>query len=114
MAWNKGDAKAIAKYHHPSGASYFYATGPLLALFDTAEIQAFFDAGGKVNIQGLPHLDVKVYGDTAVSTGYLSGAITLLGSEPQSGTWRISETWTKEEGTWKLVHSHASPLITGF
>ena len=77
-AWEAGDAEAVAKHNHSSGRSSFYAGGRLLRLFDTAGLQAWFAAGGKVNNQRLSHLDVKVYGDAAVVTGYITGTTTPI------------------------------------
>ena len=110
-AWDAGDAEAAAKHNHSSGGSNFYGGAGLLSLFNTAGLQAWFDAGNKVNNRPIRHLDVKVYGDAAVSTGYWRGTTTNPSGESQSTTWRGSSFWVKEDGIWKVVHGHTSPLI---
>lgn len=109
-AWNAGDADAIAQHHYSLETSYFHTTGTLLDVFDKALAQAWFDSGGKVFLQPR-HRDIKIYGNTAVVTGYLVGTITLPNGSSQEGTWRSSATWMKVDGEWKVVHVHNSPLI---
>ena len=74
-----------------------------------AEWKASFDAGFKPNIE-LRHLDVKVYGNTAVATGYQVGSYTLPDGRRWEGTWRYTEVRVKHGGQWRFVHSHVSPL----
>ena len=78
-AFKAGDAAAHVR-HHLAEHSLFDAGGGLLEEFDSLEeeennLQADFAAGLKFNLQ-LRHLKVKVYGNTAVVTGYVVGTVT--------------------------------------
>ena len=53
--------------------------------------------------------EVRLYGDAAV----VSGITTLKGrsgTDPFEGDFRFTDTWVFEDGSWKLVASHASRL----
>jgi len=112
-AVNAGDANAWAQ-HNVAGNTSFGAGGGLLERSDSLEearssFQAARDAGLKFNIQQR-HLEISVYGDTAVTTSYGVGTIT-----PPNGTTfqvnnRITRVWIKQGGQWKQVHQHLSPV----
>ncbi len=75
VALNAGDVNAFIPYY-PSESSVF-AGGRLLGRFHSLEerrdgFQAGVDAGRKLNLQ-LQHMEVKVYGNAAVFTGYFDG-----------------------------------------
>ena len=55
-------------------------------------------------------LNVRVYGNTAVTGALLAGSVTLPGGAVASGTWRYSDTRVLEEGTWKIVQYHISQI----
>jgi ketosteroid isomerase-like protein len=92
-AYNSGDVDAIARYMH-SEHSRFPAGGLLSNGFNKEALKASFDAGLKLDIAAR-HLGVKIYGSTAVATGYTEGTAT-----------------SKQGGKWKRVHIHSSP-VTG-
>ena len=118
-AWNAGDAEAIAKHYHASGSSEFGGGGGLLRQPDTAELQAewfdglkrWFDAGAEVRIRRIRHPDIKVYGNTAISARYIRLTVKNPNEGSTTATYRSSLIWIKEDGTWKIVHVHQSPLI---
>ena len=56
------------------------------------------------------HIDVRVYGNAAVVSGYKTGSITWPSGNKTAGNIRFSEVWIKQGGQWKTVHGHASPL----
>jgi len=65
----------------------------------------------KFNMQ-MRNFDVKVYGDTTVTTYYSVGTVQRPGGSP-SERWslRMTGVWVKQSGEWKLVHRHESPLV---
>jgi ketosteroid isomerase-like protein len=73
------------------------------------DFQASVAAGFKRNYQ-LRNLEVKVYGNTAVVTGYLVGAMTVPDGDVNRWTDRRTGVWVKQGGTWKEVHMHQSPI----
>ena len=107
-AFKTKDVDAIARYMHPDH-SRFLAGGLLIEGFNKEGLKALFDSGLQVDIVSR-HLGVKIYGNTAVVTGYNEGTVTLPGGNVDSFTRRFSEIWIKQEGQWKRVHIHSSQL----
>ncbi len=104
----------VITQHHLAGHTGFGADGGLLGVTDSLEEErktrrAETDAGLTRNMQ-LRHLDAKIYGDVAVTTGYVIGTRTL----PDGTTERVANRRTavliKQGGQWKEVHTHNSPL----
>ena len=115
VAISAGDVDAVLQHHHPQKTD-FAVNGGLLNRFDSIEEQkknqqAAIDAGGKLDVQ-LRHLEVKLYGFTAVTTGYLVGTFTSPDGTTQQVAGRRTAVLIKQDGQWKEVHSHNSPLIT--
>ena len=54
---------------------------------------------------------MRIYGDTAVITFYVSGTIAQLGGNPQVVDGRSTSVRIRHEGSWKIVHTHGSPLV---
>ncbi len=114
-ALNAGDANAWAQ-HHAARYTRFSPGGQLLERFDSVEEirkprQAAFDAGVKFNVQSR-HLEISVYGDTAVTTNYGVGTVTQPNGTTGQVNNRITRVWVKQGGQWKADHSHLSPLNT--
>jgi ketosteroid isomerase-like protein len=109
-AMNAGNATAAAQYVHPERSIFFYGGQLLMEQFDASGLKAAFDAGLKFNWD-IRHLDVKVYGDGAIVTGYNVGTITSADGTTHQGSRRFSEFWTKSGGKWLQVHRHASHVL---
>ncbi|MFQ5866094.1 MAG: YybH family protein [bacterium] len=112
---NAGDAAGHVQHHLPV-YSGFDAGGGLLESYDSLEdqknnLKALFDSGVKVNFQ-LRHLEVKVYGNAAIVTGYMVGTVTSPDGTIQQVTNRRTAVLIKQAGQWREVHLHTSPLIT--
>ncbi len=109
-AFSNGDVETILKYMHPEH-SRFAGDGGLVnpVGFTEAGLKAFFEAGNKLNIQGR-HMEVKIYGDTGVVTYYTVIVIILPDGNITQTTTRETEVWVKQDGNWKRVHIHSSPL----
>ncbi len=113
VALNAGNVNAFIPYY-PSESSVF-AGGGLLERFHSLEerrndFQAGVDAGQKLNLQ-LQHMEVKVYGNAAVVTGYLTGTNTAPDGTVVQTRERRTGVLIKQGGQWKEVHRHASPLF---
>ncbi len=106
-----GNVDGYFKYMVPQ-FTIFPPTSGLLSEAPAKEVtQARLDAGMKFNMQ-MRNFDVKVYGDTAVTTYYSVGTVQRPGSST-SERWnlRMTGVWIKQSGEWKLVHRHESPLV---
>ena len=55
-------------------------------------------------------LRVYVYKDTAIATSYLVGTVTTASGAPTHVTGRSSWVHLRQNGEWKIAHSHLSPL----
>ena len=108
---NAQRAKSLVARYHPEETSYG-GFGELLSegVHTVDMMTAFYEAGFKTNLQWR-HLDATVVENTGVSTGYLTGSVTMPGGKLVENTWRTSIVWIREAGTWKLVHFHASVLL---
>ncbi len=109
-AMNSGDARGWAQSRLSAESTRFGPGGGLLEVFGSLEEQeqnrkAEFDAGLKYNLRAR-HLDIRVYGNTAVVTLYGVGA---AGNNAQVNN-RITRVWGKQGGQWKMIHAHLSPL----
>jgi ketosteroid isomerase-like protein len=108
-AYNSGDVDAIAQYMHSEHSQFPPGTGLLVEGFDKERLKADFDAGFSLDITAR-HLGVKIYGNTAVVTGYIEGRVTMPGGAINQPRSRFTEVWIKQGGKWKRVHIHSSPL----
>ena len=84
--------------------------GFLTSFIDASELRGAFQSGWKLNFK-VDNLETAVYGNTAVATFFMSGTITPPNGTPRpDGPWRSSFVWNKQDGAWRLVHSHQSPV----
>jgi ketosteroid isomerase-like protein len=109
-----GDARAHVAQHAPDATS-FDAVGGLLVEAQSLEEQvrdwqAVFDAGTVLNSY-LRHLQVRIYGDAAVVTGYIMGTTTNPDGSVVPVMDRRTAVLIRQGGEWKEVHSHASPVV---
>ena len=112
-ALNAGDVNAYIQYY--SSETSVFAGGGLLGRVHSLEerrndFQAQVDAGEKRNLQ-LQHMEVKVYGNAAVVTGYLMGTSTAADGTVTQSRQQRTEVLIKQGGQWKAVHNHRSPLF---
>jgi len=112
-ALNSGDVDAYTPYYANQGS--VFAGGGLLGRVHSLEerrndFQAQVDAGEKRNLQ-LQHMEVKVYGNAAVVTGYLVGSSTAADGTVTPSRQQRTEVLIKQGGQWKAVHNHRSPLF---
>jgi CubicO group peptidase (beta-lactamase class C family) len=84
--------------------------GFLTSFVDATELRNLFQSGWKLNFN-VENLETAVYGNNAVATFLVKGTITPSNGSPRpDGPWRSSYVLNKQDGVWKLVHSHQSPL----
>jgi dienelactone hydrolase/ketosteroid isomerase-like protein len=115
-AYRAGKVDTVSKYFLPD-VSGFGLDGGLLG--KGLSIQGFktaYAAGYRSNLQ-VNHLDVTLYDNTALATGYLAGTISFPPVEAVQGVtlegpWRASFVLRKRGVTWKIVHAHYSPMTS--
>ena len=115
VTYNAGNVAAHVG-HHLQGHTGFGPDGGFLNVNESLEeekktLQADFDAGLKFNLQ-VKHLDVKVYGNTAVTTCYIVGSVTTLNGKIEQVRNRRTAVLIKKGKRWKEVHAHGSPITT--
>ena len=114
-AWTAGDAATYVQ-HHLAENSIFTPGGGLLVENNSLEkerkdLQAQFDAGVKPDLE-LRHLKAKIYGNTAVVTGYVVGTFTSADGSTQPVMSRRTAVLVKQGGEWREAHTHTSPVRT--
>ncbi len=91
--------------------SNFYIDNSLLieGRIDADALRALYE-GGMTPAIDQRHMGVRVFGDTALVTGYVAGSITGTDGEVLQGPWRFTAMLIKASGRWQIVHNHWSPL----
>jgi CubicO group peptidase (beta-lactamase class C family) len=111
--FNSGNVDQIQQRLAPQQNRFFSEGGSLTRFIDAEGLREAFKAGLKVKIE-VNNLEVAVYGDSAVTTFFVRTTTTPANGPPRTNTpLRSSFFWNKQDGVWKLVHAHQSPLGTG-
>ena len=109
-AQNAGNMEALFSYLAPGRT--IFANGGRLGVGWTEQNkkrrQAQFDAGRKVDLQ-VEDLQVRIFGDTAVTTFYRRGTEKEVNEPAKPVHLQISGVWVRTPGGWKLAHRHESP-----
>ncbi len=113
-ALNSANSAAMVQHRVP-GYSVFAGGGLIDRSGSVAQqrdaFQAGADAGARLNLQ-LRHVEVRVYGNAAVVTGYLTGTNTAPDGTVDQQIRQRTGVWIKQGGQWKEVHRHASQLLS--
>lgn len=114
QARNAGDLDTWVQYHLPERDG-FGPGGGLLSPGTSAEeeksnLKAQLDAGTKYNHR-LVDVHVRIYGDTAITTGYVVGSSTSPDGKTNQVMMRRTGVVIKRNGQWKELHNHLSPVV---
>jgi CubicO group peptidase (beta-lactamase class C family) len=108
--FNSSNVEQIQRRLAPQQNHFRGEGGFLISFIDAPELKQAFQTGFKLNMQ-VNNLEVAVYGDSAIATFFASTTVTAPNGLPRTeGPWRCSYFWNKQDGAWKLVHAHQSPL----
>lgn len=108
--FNAGSVEQIERRLAPQQNRFPGEGGFLTSFIDASELRGLFQSGWKLDFK-VNNLETAVYGNSAVATFFMSGTITPRNGTPRSdGPWRSSLVWNKQDGAWKLVHSHQSAM----
>jgi CubicO group peptidase (beta-lactamase class C family) len=107
--YNSGNVEQIERRLAAQRNGFQGEGGPLRDIVDLGELRGAFKSGVKLKFE-MRDLEVAVYGDTALATGFFGGTVSRPnGTSRPDGPWRASFVWNRQDGVWKLVHSHLSP-----
>ena len=114
LAANNAGSSAVMQYRIPERSSFNRGGGllgrPTSSLQEQRNaLESQARAGLNRNYQ-ITHMEVEVYGNTAVVTGYLTGTRTQLDGTVTQMRDRRTGVFVKQGGQWKEVHHHQSPL----
>ena len=103
----KADAAALERIY----ATDFIGVGPSGAVRTKPQVISDFKSG-ELKFQSITtdEVQVRIYGNTAVETG----RSTMTGQDKGKavpGENRFTRVWVKQQGHWRLVLNHYSPLI---
>ncbi|PKN99119.1 MAG: hypothetical protein CVU42_09660 [Chloroflexi bacterium HGW-Chloroflexi-4] len=112
--WRKGDPDGFMAIYAPE-VTYF-DSGTLKRIDGWDALKKEYDSrAGKIHYDVMDFIDpqVRVLGDMAVLTyRFFDLHINSNGSVANRTPWNCSEVYIKQEGQWKIIHSHWS-LIKG-
>ena len=107
--YNSGNVQQLERRVAAQRSGFHGEGGPLRDIVNLDELRGAFKSGVRLKFE-MRDLEVAVYGDAALTTGFFGGTVTRPnGRSNADGPWRASFVWNKQDGVWKLVHSHLSP-----
>ena len=111
-AFNSGNVDQIEQSLAPQHSSYRGDGGLLTGFADMQQLRDAFRSGFKLNVL-IRNLEVAVYGNSAVTTSLMTESVTAPGGSTRTeDMMRVSYIWHRQDGRWKLIHGHTSPLKT--
>jgi ketosteroid isomerase-like protein len=104
----KGDTSALEQYL----ADDYIGINPLGMLVDKNQTLQSIKTG-KVKYSSITVKEerVRTYGDTAIYNGLAAAKVTLNGQD-QSGDYRVTIVWIKQNGQWKRVSYQSTRVQT--
>ncbi|HEX8337933.1 MAG TPA: serine hydrolase [Pyrinomonadaceae bacterium] len=107
--YNSGSVEQIERRLAAQRSGFQSGGGPLRDIVNLEELRGAFKSGVRLKFE-MRDLEVAVYGDAALTTGFFGGTVSRPnGASRNDGPWRASFVWNRQDGVWKLVHSHLSP-----
>lgn len=107
--YNSGSVEQIERRLAAERNGFQGEGGFLRDIVDLEELRGAFKSGVRLKFE-MRDLEVAVYGETALTTGFFGGTVNRPnGSSSMDGPWRASLVWNRQDGVWKLAHSHLSP-----
>jgi len=107
--YNSGNVEQIERRLAVQRNGFQGEGGLLRDIVDLEELRNAFKSGTRLRFE-MRDLEVAVYGDAALTTGFFGGTVSRPnGTSRADGPWRASFVWNKQDGVWKLVHTHLSP-----
>ena len=109
-AWSAGDFQRLGTLFAEQARGYMLGGSVLISGFNPEALEAAVSAGFSFAIEPR-EIDIMMVGETvAAAVAMIEGTITLPGGGVQEGPWQYSETRVLENGRWKVIQYHFSPL----
>ncbi len=105
----EGEVDTFVDFFHEDVRGFFVDRTAMVEGMSALAFRALLLTGLRTDLVA-SNLDVNRYGNTAVSAGYLTGTVRLPGGATRTGTWKYSDTRVLEDGLWKIVQYHISPI----
>jgi ketosteroid isomerase-like protein len=113
-ARNRGDVATWMSYHVLGRDSF----GPGGARLETStslenerkKLEETLKSGAKYNHK-LENIQVRIFGNTAIATSYITGSSTSADGQVRPVSMRRTAVLVKDQGKWKEMHDHISPLV---
>jgi ketosteroid isomerase-like protein len=109
-AQNAGNIDAMFRLSLPDRTVFGPSGGRLVAGWteeSRKRRQEEFDAGRKIDYR-IEELEVRIFGDVAVTTFYRIGTVKELNEAAKPSHLRVSGVWVRQAYGWKLAHRHES------
>jgi CubicO group peptidase (beta-lactamase class C family) len=107
--YNNGNVEQLERRLAAERNGFQGEGGALRDIVDLEELRGAFKSGVRLKFE-MRDLEVAVYGETALATGFFGGAVSRPNAPDRpEGPWRASFVWNRQGGVWKLVHTHLSP-----
>jgi ketosteroid isomerase-like protein len=112
-AWSAGDFQRLGTFFAEQTRGYMLGGTILVTGFNPQALEAAVSAGFSFDIEPR-EIDILMAGETvAVAVAMVEGTITLPGGELQQGPWQYSETRILQDGQWRVIQYHFSPVAAG-
>ena len=111
-AYSAGNIEAMFRLSLPDRTVFGSSGGRLVAGWTDGSKkrrQADFDAGRKIDYR-IEELEVRIFGNTAVTTFYRIGTVKEVNQATKPSHLRITGVWVRQPDGWKLAHWHESNL----
>ncbi len=113
-ARTRGDVATWMSYHVVGRDSF----GPGGAKLETStsleaerkKLEETLKSGAKYNHK-LENIQVRIFGNTAIATSYITGTSTSPDGQVRPVSMRRTAVLVKDQGKWKEMHDHISPLV---
>jgi len=107
---NSGNVQARTKLYRSDCTGFGLDSGPLASgAFDPHTARMAVESGRVFDLR-CRDLRTRVHGHTAISTASLVGTLTTSDGARKTVSGRSSWVHLREQGTWKIAHTHLSPL----
>jgi len=106
-ALNARNPDAVIGQMATGGYTEITAAGRRLRI-DEADIRRILGSDFKANFEPT-ELEVHIFADVALVTGYRVGGMLRPSSEPSKARFALSMLWVRERDVRRLVHVHLSP-----